>query len=73
MTRPRLVCIGCLKSPANLSCYATHAAEEGVSADDYAWREEGTLNRENGHLLCDDCYISWGMPSGQRGNRWVAP
>lgn len=73
MTRPQMVCIGCRKSPADLDCYTLQAAEEGISADAYAWREEGTLNRENGHLLCDDCYIAWGMPAGRNGQRWVAP
>lgn len=34
-------------------------------------REEGTLNPENGHYLCNDCYIRNGQPSSSRG--WVCP
>lgn len=35
----------------------------------YVWENEGTLNTENGHFLCDDCYIKAGMPA----NPWPEP
>jgi hypothetical protein len=72
--RPQLTCVGCLRSPANIPSIAMAAAEDGYSPDDWVWREEGTLNRENGHFLCDLCYIAWGMPANPSpGPRWVAP
>lgn len=37
----------------------------------YVLREEGTYNHQNGHFLCDGCYIAKGMPSGPSG--WVCP
>lgn len=66
-----LLCIGCNKSPADLDEYSGIAEIEDMSPDDYVWEEEGTLNRENGHFLCTDCYVRAGMPSTPRG--WVAP
>lgn len=33
--------------------------------------EEGTLNPENGHFLCNMCYINAGMPSSPSG--WKCP
>jgi hypothetical protein len=69
--RPDLVCIGCGKSPSELSEYTGMAEVEGMTPDDYCWKEEGTLNRENGHFTCTPCYIKAGMPSSPRG--WTAP
>jgi hypothetical protein len=37
----------------------------------YVLQEEGTYNPENGHFLCDTCYIAAGMPSAPGG--WVCP
>lgn len=31
---------------------------------DYVRAEDGTYNRENGHFLCDKCYLRAGMPLG---------
>jgi hypothetical protein len=76
--RPPLRCNGCHRIPDNIPIYVTLAREEELTtpdgtpdADEYVWREEGTLNRDNGHFLCDQCYINAGMPSGPGG--WKAP
>jgi hypothetical protein len=37
----------------------------------YVRSEEGTYNPENGHFLCDGCYITAGMPSSPSG--WRCP
>lgn len=37
----------------------------------YIVEEEGTYNPENGHFLCDDCYINAGQPSSING--WRCP
>ena len=37
----------------------------------YVIKEEGTLNPDNGHFLCDKCYIAVGMPVAPGG--WVCP
>lgn len=39
--------------------------------DRWAWYHEGTMNWENGHFACTECYIQMGMPSSPRG--WKAP
>lgn len=72
-----LICIGCGKKPHELDEYVMCASEEatgvkgGMTPEDYVWEEEGTLNRENGHFLCTECYIKAGQPSSPRG--WIAP
>ena len=80
MSKPNdidLLCVGCGKTPSELDEYVGAASEEatgvvgGMTPDDYVWEEEGTLNRENGHFLCTNCYIKAGMPSSPRG--WYAP
>jgi hypothetical protein len=69
--RPDLLCVGCGKTPSELSEYVGAASGANITPGDYVWQEEGTLNRENGHFLCTSCYIKAGMPSSPRG--WVAP
>lgn len=80
---PPLLCIGCNKTPAQLGYETYRLDEDGEPMtrpdgtlyynddDDYIWNEEGTLNRQNGHFLCDMCYINAGQPSGPSG--WIAP
>lgn len=77
-SRPPLRCSGCHKIPDNIPIYGQMAQDAGMTypdgsgdADEYVWREEGTLNKENGHFLCDACYIKAGQPSSPQG--WKAP
>lgn len=65
------ICVGCGKAPNELTCYTPYAREAGVSNEEYVFNEEGTLNTENGHFLCDLCYVKAGAPSSPRG--WKAP
>jgi hypothetical protein len=65
------ICVGCAKRPQELPEYTSAAREANVAPNDYVTYNEGTFNRENGHFLCDTCYIKNGMPSSERG--WVAP
>jgi hypothetical protein len=67
------ICIGCAKRPDEDERYKMCAAEEGITPLEYVVENEGTLNRTNGHYLCDMCYIKMGQPTGGRGQRWVAP
>lgn len=69
--RPQAFCLGCHKQPSELSEYISAVRGSDMTPDDYVWKEEGTLNLENGHFLCTDCYINAGQPSSPRG--WVAP
>jgi hypothetical protein len=39
--------------------------------DEWAWFNEGTMNWENGHYNCTECYMKAGMPSSPTG--WKAP
>lgn len=74
--RPEAYCLGCKRKPNEIQEYIDAASPEcyggeGVTPEGYVWKEEGTLNLENGHFLCTDCYIKAGQPSSPRG--WVAP
>ena len=66
-----LICIGCRKAPHEISEYVDAAREDDVSPARYVATEEGTLNPENGHFACTECYVAMGMPSSPSG--WVAP
>ena len=70
-TRPPAICVGCSKTPAELIVYSPEFTGEEKTAEEYVWSDEGTLNRLNGHFLCDGCYIAAGMPAGPGG--WCAP
>ena len=72
------ICIGCARRPFEIAAYVWAAQEDedapAPTEDDvrrYVIEEEGTLNRKNGHFLCDECYIRNGQPSSERG--WVCP
>lgn len=65
------MCVGCGKHPADDPYLVELAEEEGSTPDEYVRYNEGTYNPENGHYLCDTCYIKAGMPSSPYG--WVAP
>jgi hypothetical protein len=67
-----LHCIGCGKTPEELHEYTPAFTGEDISPNEYVWREEGTLNRSNGHFLCTDCYIKQGMPVAPYPG-WTAP
>lgn len=73
--RPVLLCIGCFRTPEQLRLDDLANIEGYQGAGDYVWNEEGTLNRRNGHFMCDSCYIKAGQPSHHvsTGRRWVAP
>jgi len=71
--RPELICIGCNQRPEEIDEYVVFAQEEGITASEYVWQEEGTLNQTNGHFLCTSCYIDAGMPVGDAGRPWHAP
>ena len=72
------ICLGCAKRPYEINGYRIAAHEnEGDPAPTDAqitrWviENEGTFNRQNGHLLCDQCYIINGCPTSDQG--WVCP
>jgi hypothetical protein len=65
------ICIGCQKSPSEISEYAPEVTGSDLSPDDYVRQEEGTYNSVNGHFLCTFCYIRQGMPTAPGG--WIAP
>lgn len=68
---PDSVCVGCGKSPEQLSEYWPEATGESIDPTTYVKSEEGTYNKDNGHFLCTQCYIEAGMPSHPNG--WKAP
>lgn len=74
------ICIGCAKRPEETHYIFTmkYDGHEPTAAEcrEYVIRNEGTLNHDSGHYLCDPCYIKKcyiknGMPSSDRG--WVCP
>ena len=74
--RPQAFCLGCKREPGEIQEYIDAASPEcyggeGTTPENYVWEEEGTLNFENGHFLCTECYVKADCPSSPRG--WVAP
>jgi hypothetical protein len=81
------ICVGCARRPAELPEYdylieefeGEHFDQDGNFREltlaekrrEACLAEEGTLNRENGHFLCNEDYIRNGSPSSPRG--WVCP
>jgi hypothetical protein len=78
---PKPICTGCNRHPADIPGYADEAPTyfgeypplggRGQPLADLYAREDGTYNSENGHFLCDQCYIAPGSPTAPGG--WVAP
>jgi hypothetical protein len=75
-----LICIGCHRAPGEIDEYVRAAAEVNedephhsvpMTPERYVRKEEGTLNRQNGHFACTECYMKMGMPVAPHG--WVAP
>lgn len=64
-------CVGCDRRPCEIDEYILEAEAEGIYAEEYVQREEGTYNRYNGHFTCTHCYLMMGMPSEDGG--WKAP
>lgn len=63
----------CERTPDQIDEYRELADGEGVTADEWVWMEEGTLDRKSGMFLCNGCYIRMGMPAGGPGEpRWTA-
>ena len=71
------ICVGCGTRPADLDCYDGYLSSQykdlAEARTHACLSEEGTLNPLNGHFLCDQCYISFGMPSRPFPDRWVCP
>lgn len=80
---PEMRCSGCAKRPQQLPEYTDAAADLGITADEYVWEEEGTLNRDSrspgfGNFLCTECLLAEEAIRGHRmagpdGARWVCP
>lgn len=65
------MCIGCQRSPDEISEYSPEETGEDIAPTEYVKTEEGTYNESNGHFACTMCYILMGMPSSDEG--WKAP
>lgn len=63
ITKP--ICVGCKREPKQILEYKAASDREGIAADEYVKREEGTYNRKNGHFWCTECYIEAGQPLGK--------
>jgi hypothetical protein len=72
MSFETLVCYRCGKTPDQIEEYVDAAEAEGTTPYLYVLKEEGTLNKSNGHFACTECYIAVGMPSAS-GAGWKAP
>lgn len=65
------ICVGCARVPSEIDGYTSMLDDWDGDADSYVIENEGTYNRQNGHFLCDPCYIKNGCPSSPRG--WKCP
>ena len=66
------ICIGCNRIPSEIEEYIECGQAENMTPDQYVLQEEGTLNPENGHFLCTECYIKAGQPTAPWPG-WRAP
>lgn len=64
---PPMLCCRCRKTPAETGEYDQDALEAGMSVADFAWENEGTLNRKSGLFACTTCYIALGRPTSAHG------
>jgi hypothetical protein len=63
----------CNRFASEVDCYDSYL-EPGQTRAEYCLANEGTLNPENLHFLCDDCYLAAGSPSRPVSEgRWVCP
>jgi hypothetical protein len=60
----KLRCVGCNKHPQSIDEYRRYAEEEGLTPARFVLANEGTLNKENGHFWCTNCYVAVGQPLG---------
>lgn len=60
----------CGRTPAEIYEYSPESTGEELTAEEYVWKEEGTLDRLTGQFLCTSCYIKAGMPVMSSG--WTA-
>lgn len=70
-TRIILRCNGCGLPPRQIELLCAAGFLAQMSADEYVWQRESTLNRRNGHFLCPPCFVSAGSPTSPVG--WMAP
>lgn len=64
----------CNRAPSQIDECVDHAADIGLTPDDWVRQNEGTYNPHNGHFACTECYIKIGMPANPYPqNNWVAP
>lgn len=75
--RPSLVDPDCGRTPSEIAQYQMVNTRMTMTPENYVWMYEPTVNRENGHFLCDDCYVARGLPvksgSALGGLRWICP
>jgi hypothetical protein len=64
-------CFRCRRTPDVLPEYWPEQTGEDIEPLDYVLAEEATLNMENGHFCCTECYVIIGMPTAPEG--WKAP
>ena len=71
------ICMGCVRRPQEIPIYVEFAeweakeCERSITPTKYVQENEGTFNWNNGHFLCDECYIKNGQPSSPTG--WTCP
>lgn len=53
----------CQRPPDQIEEYRVFADAEGITPDEFVWREEGTLDRASGQFLCTACYMKAGSPT----------
>lgn len=61
----------CMRYARDMDYLDTFRELPDQSRADYIRQEEGTYNVDNGHFLCDGCYIKAGQPTSPFG--WTCP
>jgi hypothetical protein len=61
---PDMRCNGCGRHPNEIEEYIAAAADDDTTPAEFVLQEEGTLNPENHHFWCTECYVRAGCPLG---------
>ena len=64
MTNMTIKCKVCNRKPDEILEYTIAADEEGITPEDYVFKNEGTFNFSTSLFYCTKCYINKGIPLG---------
>ena len=62
----------CGRTPDQIDEYIELAKADGMTPEEWARAEEGTLDPATGQFVCTSCYMAIGQPAKPFPQRWTA-